>query len=100
MAKTYVKRPIHVEAIQWTGDNWREILDWAGNITFWAFEDDEMPNDDDPEATAAVFDLLHSSWILLRTGDWILKGTKGEFYLVNSTVFAEIYSEFEVPDGQ
>lgn len=39
--------------------------------------------------TAEVYDFLHSRWIPLRTGDFVLKGPKGECYPCRREVFNE-----------
>lgn len=90
MIKRYVKRPIEVEAVQWRGDNKAEIIEFAGSV-FHALDEDERTADLD--ATALVRDHLHNSWIFVYTGDWILKGIKGEFYPCNSEVFENTYDE-------
>lgn len=44
---------------------------------------------DDPSFTAEVWDFLHSRWIPLRTGDFVMKGAKGECYPCAKDVFSE-----------
>ncbi|AKJ72317.1 hypothetical protein BH787_gp31 [Gordonia phage GMA4] len=41
--------------------------------------------------SAVIRDRLHSTWINLRTGDWIIKGIEGEFYPCEASVFAATY---------
>ncbi len=93
MVKYYKKRPIVVAAVQWTGDNLDELLDWTGGHSFWEYSDDEKRNEDDPQATAAVYDELHSVWIPVRTEDFILRGTQGEYYPCRKDVFFSTYEE-------
>ena len=90
------KRPIVIEALQWTGDNEAEIQAWAGlsagtdgQNLFNALD----PCDccDDPDATAQVFDRLHSTWVLVFTGQWVIRGVQGEFYPIAADVLAETY---------
>jgi hypothetical protein len=50
---------------------------------------------EDPDADAQVYDKLHSTWVFVYTGDWIIKGIRGEFYPCRPDVFAESYE----PDG-
>lgn len=87
-ARRFRKKPVEIEAVQWTGDNFRTVY----NFTDWRFDtlhpDDR---DDDPDATAQVFDELHSTWVLVYDGDWIIKGIKGEFYPCRDEVFQETY---------
>ena len=35
MKKKYIKKPIPIEAIQFTGDNFRELYDFAGNDVYY-----------------------------------------------------------------
>lgn len=32
MIKTFVKKPVEIQAVQWTGDNYDEILNFAGEL--------------------------------------------------------------------
>ena len=32
MIKTFVKKPVKVQAVQWTGDNYEEISDFIGHV--------------------------------------------------------------------
>lgn len=86
-AGRFRKKPVVVDAVQWTGDNEGEL------DAFCSTEFDVLgaPVDDDPEATAQVFDRLHSTWILVYAGDWIIRGLRGEFYPCRDSVFRESY---------
>jgi hypothetical protein len=88
---TVRKKPVEVQAVQWTGENVDEIF----NLTTWRYFDvlasEDRANSDDPDATAAVFDKLHSTWVLVKDGQWIIRGVKGEFYPCDPEVFAETY---------
>lgn len=84
------KKPVEIEAVQWTGDNWYFLREWTDdkfNVL------DEEDRTDDPDATAEVLDDLHSTWVLVYTGDWIIKGVKGEFYPCRNEVFEATYEE-------
>ena len=82
------KRPVEVEAIQWTGGNLGDVQAFTGSGDFEA-----IPGGDrlDREMTAHVWDKLHSTWVRLRDGDWIIKGVKGEFCPCADDVFRETY---------
>jgi hypothetical protein len=87
---TYRKKPVDVAALRWTGDNDAELTRFTGSLF------NTLPTEGqvyDPEFTAEVFDKLHSRWIPLRTGDWILRGVRGEFYPCEESVFAETYEQ-------
>lgn len=81
------KPPVEVLAVQWDGTNIAE-LDYFTAARFDAFTE---PDPDDPEATAAVLDARHSTWVLMRTGDWVVKGVQGEFYPCRDDVFRATY---------
>ncbi len=93
----FQKIPIVVEAIQWTGDNEAEIVAWVGDDAslgmFYALDAEDRANCDDMDATATVFDRLHSTWVLVFTGQWVIKGVQGEFYPCADDVFKVTYAE-------
>lgn len=84
------KKPVEVSALQWDGENVEEVRDFTEG-RFDALDELDRKNCDDPEATAQVFDVLHSTWVLVQTGDWIIKGIQGEFYPCRSDVFDATY---------
>ena len=75
----YRKKPIVVEAVQWTGSNLDELR---------AFVPEEFR-----------YNKIHQPmgiWTLegvmtISEGDWIIKGVKGEFYPCKPDIFAESY---------
>ncbi|WP_055696520.1 hypothetical protein [Streptomyces silaceus] len=86
------KKPVEVDTLQWTGDNEAAVQDFVGGpAVFYALDDADRENSDDPEATAAVFDELHSTWVLVYTGQHIVRGVKGEYYPIAEDVLAETY---------
>ena len=88
----YRKKPVVIEAIQWTGDNEGEVQEFTeGARNFYARAAEDWA--EDPEATAAVFDKLHSTWVLVYTGQHVIRGVKGEYYPIAADVLAETYEE-------
>lgn len=91
------KKPVVIEAIQWTGENLEELNKFTHSL--FALFSTEAPVEsfagdmsrDGSRPTAQVYDVLHETWVLLHTNDWIIKGVKGEFYPCRSDVFAETY---------
>lgn len=76
------KRPVVIEAVQWTGDNHDEILQLAkGCDRSIAFSNDG--------STLLIFTLEgdHSASV----GDWIIKGVQGELYPCKPDIFAATY---------
>jgi hypothetical protein len=84
------KRPVVVEAeaLQFTGDNAAEVQRYLGDTPFKLLD---SPHSTDPNVIAAVWDKLHSSWVGVKAGQWIMIGTKGESWPVDDEVFAETY---------
>lgn len=73
------KKPVEVEAVQWTGENFSEILAFTRN-------------------TAA----LTNHMIIIPTlegmmtaipGDWIIEGVAGEYYPCKPAIFAATYEQ-------
>lgn len=89
------KRPVVVEAIRWTGDNAAQLNYFAASH-FDVLDEQDRANSDDPEATAQIFDTLHSTWVLVQTGDWIIRGVQGEFYPCRTDVFEATYEPADV----
>ncbi len=82
----YVKRPVEIEAIQWTGDNRREIFDFCDQSYFnTKFETGEL---------VLMIQTLEGT-MEASTGDYIIKGIKGEFYIADKKKFIEEYQEYE-----
>lgn len=96
MIQRFRTKPVEIEAIQFTGDNYSEITKWtSGN--FWPV--DEEDRHEDPDCIAEVYDILHSTWIGVKTGQWIVRGAKGEFYPCDDETFHWKYEEIKTPSG-
>src|SRR5690606_633802 len=80
MVKKYRKKPVVVEAIQWTGDNTSEIMKWIGDKAY--FRDTLYIKTLEGDHRASV-------------GDYIIKGIKGEFYPCKPDVFEKTYELVE-----
>lgn len=85
------KRPVEITGVRWTGGNEAELAAFAGPGRFNALDDEDREHADDPEWTAQVFDDLHGTWVGVYTGQWILRGVKGEFYPCADGVLADTY---------
>ena len=82
----YRKKPVVVEAMQFTGSNQVDAAAWMGC----AF----------PERTSeyAVLEInTLEGTMRVSPGDWIIKGVKGEFYPCKPDIFEGTYEE--VRDG-
>jgi len=79
MSKSYTKKPMNIEAIQWTGDNIEEITIFIkGDAEF------DMSN----ILTINTLEGKHKANI----NDYIIKGIKGEFYPCKPDIFEASYS--------
>lgn len=88
----YRKKPVEVDTVQWTGSNETDVQAFTGGPSnFYALDPEDREGSDDPEATATVYDRLHSTWVLVYTGQHIVRGVKGEFYPIAEDVLAETY---------
>jgi len=72
------KKPVVIEAIQWTGDNVEEIGEFLGMV-HWA-----------TSGRNAVIPTLEGDMVA-SPNDWIIKGVKGEFYPCKPDIFAATY---------
>lgn len=89
----YVKKPIAIATMLWTGDNEEEVQQWAGGPDyFYKLDEEDRANCDDPEATATVYDKLHSTWVLVFDGQSIVRGVQGELYPITPQVLARTCS--------
>ena len=79
MVRAYRKKPVVVEAIQWTGENHAEMCEFI-----------------DPE----VFEIIPRVGLVIHTlegdhhaspGDYIIKGVNGEFYPCKPDIFAKTH---------
>lgn len=90
------KRPLYVrkkrtavaQAMQWTGDNYTELVGWMGASNIRRHD----PPEDFPELE--IFNWLNAPagmWIPVSKGTWVMRGAKGEFYPCADEVFTETY---------
>lgn len=87
------KKPIEVDAVQWTGGNEAEVTAFTGTACFNALDEEDREHADDPDWTAQVFDELHGTWVGVYTGQWIIRGVKGEYYPIAEDVLRETYED-------
>ena len=75
------KRPVVIEAVQYTGRNATDILVWSAV----------------PEITEDLFGGIEIATLegTMRAdaGDWIIRGIKGEFYPCKPDIFEATYEE-------
>lgn len=79
--KLYRKKPVVIEAVQFTGSNRREVL---------AFIYPSMSEDAEAMELPVVISTLEGD-MTASPGDYIIKGTGGEFYPCKPAIFAATY---------
>ena len=81
MVKKYRKKPIIVEAVQWTGDNYDEIFHFTQGKCYLAYccDDEEL-----------YIETLEGD-MRAKEGCFIIKGKTGEFYPCREEIFLETY---------
>lgn len=77
--KKFRKKPIVIEAIQWTGENKKEIDKFIG-----------IEVQDTYGGENLIIETLEGDHIA-KIGDWIIKGVKGEFYPCKPGIFEKTY---------
>jgi hypothetical protein len=101
----YRKKPVTIQAIQWTGKNLREIITFT----------DGTPNTRTMHANMKweeYEDLVFRDGLLIYTledggdkakhfasiGDWIIRGVKGEYYACKPDIFNLTYERIDKID--
>lgn len=89
--KKYRKKPVVIEAMQWTGDNKDALAQWTDGA-FWTV----CPEDraDNPDHTGCLYVGANSAHLGISTGEWVLRDAKG-FYPCKPDVFAATYEAVE-----
>ena len=87
----YRKKPVVIEAVQWTGDNGEEIYNFCGNYAKFATSDLGL-------GKLGIETL--EGFMEASTGDYIIKGVKGEYYPCKPDVFEKTYERVDENDHQ
>ena len=82
----YRKKPVVIEAIWFTGENILDLMAWAHEGLPAEANSILVP---DVNGTLAVRTL--EGQMTASPGDWIVKGSKGEFYPVKPDIFEATY---------
>lgn len=75
----YRKKPVVVEAVQWTSDDAREVREFCQTL----FDMVPFPR--------AILIPTPEGMMTAKRGDWIIKGVNGEYYPCKPDVFAKTY---------
>lgn len=93
----YRKRPIEIEAVQFTGDNEYEIAKFMG-IPIAGLQmsvDTVFRTDGDYRENTHIHINTLEGTMTANCGDYIVKGVKGEFYPCKPDIFSETYEEVD-----
>ena len=77
------KKPVVIEAVQFTGENGRELRELIGEALSW-----------NPLKAQAFIATLEGT-MTADAGDWIIKGVKGEFYPCKPNIFEATYEQVD-----
>ena len=84
----YRKRPVVIDAVEWTGDNEQEIAEMGGDREL-TFCDDFLENNPTIEIKTLEGVMTASK------GDFIIKGISGELYPCKPDIFEKTYEPVE-----
>ena len=96
MAK-YRKKPVVIEAVQWTGENLVEVIKFTGRHpsgSHWTWNEFKEVVE---QEGLKIFTLEGS--LLASVGDWIIKGVKGEYYPCKPDIFEATYEKAVYPEA-
>ena len=93
--KTFVRKPLKATAIQWTGNNLKDVLDFTGKADNW---DEYFATFEEYEEHVAgdgyrfkVFTPCHT--LIATPDDWIVRNHEGVIEVWNKERFATCYKE-------
>lgn len=87
MIKRYRKKPVVVEAVKFTRENWCVVYAFGGG----KIHNLSIPRCPEGIATCCIPTLEGTH--VAREGDYIIKGVKGEFYPCKPDIFEQTYEE-------
>ena len=79
MILTVRKKPVIVQAVQWTGENWDELVEWCPYGLFLG-----------TRRQGLTIDTLEGE-MRADIGDYVIKGVNGEYYPCKPDIFKKSY---------
>ena len=79
MVKRYKKKPVEIEAIQFTGDNYKEVEEFVGQSLYISYGMVAIPT--------------LEGIMRCKVNNYVIKGVRGEFYPCDREIFEETYEE-------
>lgn len=80
------KKPVEVEVVQWTGDNYEEIEAFAGK---------DLLGETPLSEGLQVWNTEENQYLTCPVGWWIIRGIEGEIYPCSPRVFEATYEQVE-----
>lgn len=94
----YRKKPVVIEAVQWNGENQREMFDFLTNgekkDKYMTARGTNFVIDHGAVMGGLVIETLEGDHVV-RIGEYIIKGVDGEFYPCNPDIFEQTYERVE-----
>lgn len=89
MAQTFRKKPVEIQAVQWTGENIEEMVTFVKDDSlYFAMDEHEQITD--------LFITTLEGDMKANVGDWIICGLKGEYYPCSNEIFVMSYDKVDV----
>ena len=87
----YRKKPVVIDAIQWTGKNFDEVKDFCPIVDYYTWTQyNETGTNKDILSIPTLEGKMEAS-----KGDYIIKGVEGEFYPCKPNIFELTYTKVE-----
>lgn len=98
--KTYQKKPVDIQAAEFIENDeasWAVLEAFTNHLV----RQETLTDEDGAEEHREyyVFDRLHDTWVKFFDGDFIIKGTEGEFYPHNGELFKKNYKQVGMRSG-
>lgn len=91
------KKPVEIEAIQWTGDNIHDVLEFCNSDERWKTgiisQNFGGPTIGHVPAMMMLDIPTLEGTMTASRGDWIIRGVRGELYPCKPDIFKETYDE-------
>jgi hypothetical protein len=92
------KKPVVIEAVQLTWNNWKDICNFLGSIISPENPGRYIPREEASDTCGEAGETMIALTIptlegnhVAKHGDWIIKGVKGEFYPCKPDIFEATY---------
>ena len=92
----YRKKPVVIEAIQWNGNNLKEVMEFICSEFSYEENTDYVTNKFNYRKVTKKLSInTLEGKMEVSEGDYIIKGIKGEFYPCKPDIFINTYDEVE-----